>query len=392
MQKPESDENKLFTVLFAGGGNGGHLMPGLSVAQELRRRFPECRLAFAGTCRPMERRLVEGHGFEFFALPSVRYEGTAFAAPGWMLRMISGLVAAWRLLRRVKPNMVVSLGCYAAVPSCMAAILRNVPMVIMEQNAVPGKANRLLSWGAREIYVPWPGVGNCFARSNRVHVTGNPVRQDLLVQNNLKPASRFGLSSQKRTLLVMGGSQGARFINEAMVNALKRLEPEASWLQILHSTGETHYESVRRAYRDSSIQAAVLPYIEDMASAYGLCDLALCRAGGTTLAELTALGVPAMLVPLPSAANDHQRRNASLVAGEGAAILADEADLTGGRLAGILLDLLRNEACLARMHRAGLRLGRPAAADNVVDRMMSVMWESMASEVIALSAPVVRRG
>jgi UDP-N-acetylglucosamine--N-acetylmuramyl-(pentapeptide) pyrophosphoryl-undecaprenol N-acetylglucosamine transferase len=182
----------------------------------------------------------------------------------------------------------------------------------------------------------------------------------------------LNLDASKKTLLVMGGSLGAQAINHAVINSIPRFEAEASWLQILHSAGSANYEEVRQAWSRSKMQAAVYPFIEDMASAYSMCDLAFCRAGGTTLAELTALGVPAVLVPLPIAANDHQRRNASFVAGGGAAIIIDQADLVPERLSATLLNVLRNESCLARMRAASLRLGRPAATENVVARLLNL--------------------
>ncbi|MGD1000552.1 MAG: undecaprenyldiphospho-muramoylpentapeptide beta-N-acetylglucosaminyltransferase [Candidatus Brocadiia bacterium] len=367
-------EAKRFTGIFAGGGTGGHLMPGLSVAAELRRAYPDTsRLYFVGTSNSLERRLVESHGFDFLSLPSLKLAASPAALPRWIMRLTGGLVEATRLIRRLRPDAVVSLGGYAAVAPSLAAALCRVPMAVMEQNAVPGKTNRLLSWWAREVYAPWPGIESFFAYPERVHVTGNPVREDLPRRRSPHLAGQFGLNPHKCTLLVMGGSQGAQTINRAVVAALPELETESEWLQILHSTGQSGYEETAAAYAGRKIQSAVLPYVEDMASAYALCELALCRAGGTTLAELTTLGVPAVLVPLPIAANDHQRRNASLVAGAGAALLMEQADFAMGRLAATLVGLLRNDECLARMRAASLRLGRPNATKNVAERLFRLM-------------------
>jgi UDP-N-acetylglucosamine--N-acetylmuramyl-(pentapeptide) pyrophosphoryl-undecaprenol N-acetylglucosamine transferase len=363
-----------FTGIFAGGGTGGHLMPGLSVAEQLRRAYPDaCRLYFVGTSKSLERRLVESRGFDFLSLPSLKPASSPAALPRWVMRLAGGLIGATRLIRRLRPDAVVSLGGYAAVAPSLAAALCNVPTAVMEQNAVPGKSNRLLSWWAREVYAPWPGTESFFAHPERVHVTGNPVREDLPRRRSRDLAAQFGLSPRKRTLLAMGGSQGAQTINRAVVAALPQLEAESDWLQILHSTGPSGYPETAAAYSGRKIQSAVLPYIEDMASAYALCDLALCRAGGTTLAELTALGVPAVLVPLPIAAHDHQRRNASLVAGAGAALLMEQADFATGRLAAALVGLLCNGPCLARMRAASLRLGRPNATKDVAERLMRLM-------------------
>ena len=243
----------------------------------------------------------------------------------------------------------------------------------MEQNALPGKVNRALSWWAREVHVPWAGTEDYFAYPDRVQVTGNPVRQDLDRPPSRRLAARFGLSPRKKTLLVMGGSQGAQALNRVVVESLAGLEAEAPWLQILHSTGAAGYEEVRAAYGRSAVRAAVRPFIEDMSSAYAVSDLALCRAGGTTLAELTTQGVPALLVPLPSSANDHQRRNASRLAGAGAALIVDQADLTPDPFVRIALSLLRNSPCLLRMRAASLRLGRPQATRNVTRRLLNLL-------------------
>jgi UDP-N-acetylglucosamine--N-acetylmuramyl-(pentapeptide) pyrophosphoryl-undecaprenol N-acetylglucosamine transferase len=367
-------EVKHFTGIFAGGGTGGHLMPGLSVAEELRRAYPDsCRLYFVGTSNALERRLVEARGFDFLSLPSLKLAASPAALPRWVMRLASGLVEAMWLIRRLRPDAVVSLGGYAAVAPSLAAALCDVPMAVMEQNAVPGKTNRLLSWWAREVYAPWPGIESFFAYPERVHVTGNPVREELPRRRSPHLAAQFGLSPRKRTLFVMGGSQGAQTINRAVVAALPQLEAESGWLQILHSAGPSGYDETVAAYSGRKIQSAVLPYVEDMASAYALCDLTLCRAGGTTLAELTTLGVPAVLVPLPIAANDHQRRNASLVAGAGAALLMEQADFATDRLAAALVGLLRNDECLARMRAASLRLGRPNATKNVAERLIGLV-------------------
>jgi UDP-N-acetylglucosamine--N-acetylmuramyl-(pentapeptide) pyrophosphoryl-undecaprenol N-acetylglucosamine transferase len=363
-----------FTVMFAGGGSGGHLMPGLSVAQDLRRRYADaCRIVFVGSTKALEPKLVTGYGFEFVALPSMKRPGELTDVPGWLSRCAGGLLGARRLVKKVKPDVVVSLGGYAALAPGFAAVLINVPLVVMEQNSIPGKVSKALSKWAEEVYVPWPKMEDQFARPERVFVTGNPIRDDLRCSRNRVRAQQFGLSPSKRTLLVMGGSQGSAFLNRAVLDTLPRLEAESQWLQILHSTGDGEHKDVLDAYKRSRIEAVALPFIEDMASAYAAADLALCRAGGTTLAELTALGLPGVLVPLPTAANNHQRKNASRVAGEGAAFIVDQNDIKPAQLAGILLNLLRNEACLSRARAASLRLGRPGATQAVAERLIKLL-------------------
>ena len=225
-------------------------------------------------------------------------------------------------------------------------------------------------------------------------MTGNPVRSNLRREHNRRLATGFGLSPRKKTLLVTGGSQGARFINQTIVKALGRLEKEAAaWLQILHSTGSADLEETRAAYAQSGLQATVLPFIEDMSAAYAVASLAICRAGGTTSAELTTQGVPAILIPLPIAANDHQRRNAARLAGAGAAVLVDQADLTADRLAGAVLNVLRNDRLLSGMRNASIKLGCPEAARNVVSRLCDVLESGSRHEPAEhLVAPFVEGG
>jgi len=360
-------------IVFAGGGTGGHLMPGLSVARALRARSPRCAVAFVGTSRPLEREIVERSGFEYYALPSTRLPKSALGAPNWAMRSVGGLLGARKLMGRLRPDVVVSLGGHAALAPSLAARLAGAPLVIMEQNAYPGKANRLLSWWAEEVYAPWSGTDSFFAYPDRVYVTGNPVRAEFRGECDSRRASAFGLDPRRKTLLVMGGSQGAEALNRCVADALPLLAGEASWLQILHSAGATGYERTTAAYRRSPIRAAVFPFIEDMAAAYGAASLAVCRAGGTTTAELTARGLPAILVPLPFAANDHQRRNAARLAAGGAAIILDQKDLTPHRFVKVVTNLLGNESLLGRMRKASRRLGCPVATTTVLKRICHVV-------------------
>lgn len=363
------------TVLFAGGGTGGHLLPGLSVAQELRRMHGNrVRAVFAGTDNGMERGMVEARGFEFAGLPNMRLDRSLLGMPRWAFRSVGGLVGARRLVTRLTPDVAVSLGGHAALAPSVAAVLAGIPLALMEQNAIPGKTNRWLSWWAAEAYAPWSGIEPMFARPERVRVTGNPIRTELMQRpGREEAAATFGLDPSRRTLLVMGGSLGALAVNRAVVDALPHLEAEADRVQILHGTGKVSYDEVRAGYDGRRVRSAVLPFIEDMGAAYAACDLVLCRAGGTSLAELTALGIPAVLVPLPIAANDHQRRNAQVVAGAGAALVLEQEDLDGRRLAAFLLNLLDNALCLTRMRAASLALGRPNAAAEIAQRLTDLL-------------------
>jgi len=388
----QHDNAQRITVLFAGGGTGGHLMPGLSVADELRRSVPESRSAFAGTFSEFERRIVEEHGFEFHGLPSLKWTGSALAAPAWALRSMGGLFGARKLVQDIQPDLVVSLGGYAALAPCLAARLANIPLVILEQNAYPGKVNRLLSWWAGEVHAPWPGMESLFAYPDRVFLTGNPVRAGLCKRPDRNLAETFDLSSRKRTLLVMGGSQGARAVNHAIAKALPLLEKAADRIQILHSTGRLDYDEVCAMYGKSRLQAVVRPYIDNMHAAYSISSLAMCRAGGTTLAELAAVGIPSVLVPLPIAAEDHQRHNAEQLADAGAAVILAQADLTPDTAAETLLSLLDDELRLSAMREACTRIGYPSAARNVVARLTALLTQDQWFESMDIAPSLLEGG
>jgi UDP-N-acetylglucosamine--N-acetylmuramyl-(pentapeptide) pyrophosphoryl-undecaprenol N-acetylglucosamine transferase len=356
--------------LFCGGGTGGHLTPGLSAAIEIRRRLPDARILFAGTGRGREETWVRKHGFEFETLWASPWGASPWRAARFAVRTTGGLVGALRLETRLGASVVIGLGGYGALAPGLAAAICRIPLLLMEQNAVPGKANRLLSGWAREVYCAWGTAAAHLHRPDRAIVTGNPIRPELRGQGPANAARVFGLSPDRRTLLVMGGSQGAAAVNKAVVQALDALTDCAGWLQILHATGAPTYESVRDAYARSPIPHAVLPFIEDMAAAYAAADLVLSRAGGTSLAEITAAGLPSALVPLPIAAHDHQTANARVLAEAGAALIVPQQELTAERVADLARTLLQDETRLREMSRAARRLGTPDAADAVADRIL----------------------
>ena len=362
--------------LLCGGGTGGHLTPGLSVAEELRRRLPEARLVFAGTGRGREREWVERHGFEFYRLPAAPWGVHPVKAAAFATRTAVGVMSALYLETRVAPDMVIGLGGYGALAPGLAAVMTGRPLALLEQNAYPGKANRLLSKWAREVHCAWDVAAEHFQYPDRVRATGNPIRRALRENPDRKAAEKFGLSPDKRTLLVLGGSQGAAAVNFALIEALDLMADCAPWLQILHSAGYITYEEVRGAYEDTPIRHCVLPFIDDMASAYAVADFAISRAGGTSLAEITAAGLPSALVPLPIAANDHQRANARVLKEAGAAIVVEQSELTAECVNELARTLIRDEQALARMAKASRALGAPDAAETIVDHLLRTLEQS----------------
>jgi len=352
-------------LVFAGGGTGGHIYPAVAVAQEISRRSRGLEVVFIGTGSPFERRVVEGHGFR---LLSVRSRGLLGRGPAARVAALLwtgvGLLQSIRILWGLKPKVVVGVGGFASGPVVAAAILLRIPTMIQEQNYTPGLANRILARWVDRIAVSFEETREQLG--GRGEVTGNPIRSEF---STVKPRQR----SATLTLLVFGGSQGARAINEKMVEALPLLGHLRLGLKIVHMTGEKDRERVEAAYQENRLDARVVAYLDRMAEEYSQADLVICRAGATTVAELTACQKAAILIPLPTAAADHQRLNAQKLEQAGAAVLLEEADLTGELLAREIDALASNPDRITAMERAAARLARPDAAVRVAELAEELM-------------------
>ncbi|HJW69041.1 MAG TPA: undecaprenyldiphospho-muramoylpentapeptide beta-N-acetylglucosaminyltransferase, partial [Candidatus Binatia bacterium] len=318
-------------VLIAGGGTGGHVFPALALGTALVDRG--LGIAFAGSPSGLEARLVPAAGRTLYLLPGrqVRGGGARGLARG-AVALTRGLGSALGLVRRLRPRLVVGVGGYASVAGVMAARLRRVPVVLLEQNAIPGAANRSLGRFARRICLGFPEAAAFFPRGRAVH-TGNPVRPQVLAALDTPAAAGLGL-------LIFGGSQGAHRLNEAGVAALEALGPIARGLRIRHQTGAVDRGDVAAAYQRLGLDARVEVFVEDMGTAYREASIVVSRAGAMSCAEISAMGLPAVLVPYPYAADDHQRRNAEILAAAGAARVILDRELDGARLAAALAPLL----------------------------------------------------
>jgi UDP-N-acetylglucosamine--N-acetylmuramyl-(pentapeptide) pyrophosphoryl-undecaprenol N-acetylglucosamine transferase len=351
--------------LVAGGGTGGHVTPALALAEEIRARGDEVLLV--GSDRGLETRLVPESGFELAALPSRQLMGRSLAArAGAVLALVRASLAAWAVLRRFRPHVAISVGGYASVPAVVAAVLRRVPLALVEPNAIPGRANRWAARAARAVFVAFDEAARALGRGAsdpRVEVVGVPLRRRLI--ESVGRAAPHPPSPRLR-LLVFGGSQGARQINQALLAALSRLDPKR--LEIFHQTGAEAQAEVTEAYARNGFSATVVAFEPDMPSRYAWADVALCRSGALTVAELALAGVPALLVPFPHAADDHQRANARALEAAGAARVLDPGTLSGDRLAEAIEALLREPERLAAMRGRAAALARPDAARRIVDR------------------------
>ena len=358
-------------VVMAGGGTGGHLYPGIAVARELLARQPDAVVSFAGTARGIEARVVPREGFSLDVIRSSGVKGKSIVdrARGALLIPL-GLADGWRIVSARRPSIVIGVGGYSSGPVVLVAALRGVPTMLLEQNAVPGLTNRLLSWVVQAAAVTFDSTQAFFG--TKAFVSGNPVRPEFFAASGPHQESVLDDQTSVTQVLVFGGSQGAHAINVAMVEAASQLAAGGSHLRIVHQTGERDVEMVRTAYRQAGLQASVEPFFYDMGRQLGQADVIVCRAGATTLAEITAAGKAAVLIPLPTATDDHQRKNAEALSVAGAAELLLQRDLTGPALAARVLALAGDRERRQRMSAAARSLARPDAARLIVDRALAL--------------------
>jgi UDP-N-acetylglucosamine--N-acetylmuramyl-(pentapeptide) pyrophosphoryl-undecaprenol N-acetylglucosamine transferase len=366
---------KQYRIVIAGGGTGGHLYPGIAVARELRRRMPEALVTFAGTARGIETRVVPREGFELDLLRSAGLKAMSPAAMARGLALLPlGGVDAWRIISRRRPQLVIGVGGYSSGPVVLLAALRGIPTMLLEQNAVPGLTNRSLAPFVSAAAVTFDATVNYFGR--RGFVSGNPVRPEFFestIAGGSPPTSVAPADDGPPRVLIFGGSQGAHAINMAMVEAAPRLAAYPGGLAITHQTGERDLERVRDGYRAAGLAARVEPFLYAMDREMKAAALVVCRAGATTIAELTASARPSLLIPLPTAADDHQRKNAEVLVAAGAAEMLAQPEMTGTRLADRITALAADRARCAAMSEAARRLGRPDAARVIVDRAVDLL-------------------
>lgn len=346
------------TIVIMAGGTGGHIMPGLAVADELRRRG--WRVVWMGHPDGMEARLVPAKGYEMAWLRFGALRGKGLLRKLLLpFNLLSGFVQAWRRLAEIRPDVVLGMGGFISFPGGMMAVLRGIPLVLHEQNSIAGLANRVLASVADRVLTGFPHV------LRKGIWVGNPVRPEIAALP--EPTLRYDGHDLERDgrlhLLVIGGSLGAQALNETVPQALALL-PEAERPEVVHQSGEKHVEALRAAYAAAGVKGHVVAFIEDMAGAYAWADLVICRAGALTIAELACAGVASVLVPFPHAVDDHQTANARFLSEAGAAILLPQVELTPERLA-LLKNLTRPQ--LREMAGKARELAMPAATMAVAD-------------------------
>jgi len=356
-----------FRLIIAGGGTGGHLFPGIAVASALTARLTDASILFVAGRRPMEKDILCKAGFDAVSIDVEGIKGR-----GWkkgvpvLLRLPKSIFQSAGVIRRFSPSVVLGVGGYSSGPFCTAAKLMGVPTAIHEQNSYPGVTNRLLSHWVDRIFVSFEQSRTCFRKGEPI-LTGNPVRPEL-------QQARIGARSKTQpfTILVMGGSQGARAINRVFVEALGLMEDKRKDMAVIHQTGQGDYERVMEDYRHRGLEAEIEPFIADMASAYSRADLVIGRAGASTIFELAAAGKPSILIPYPHATNRHQEINAGELVGVGGAEMILEKDLTAEGLAGVMTRYGDDPSTLRKMGERAHQISRMDAADVIVDQLMEM--------------------
>lgn len=359
--------NKTLKIIIAGGGTGGHIFPGVAIAQEFLKK-ESAGILFVGTGKKLEKDILGGLGFNYRAIRVAGFKGKG---PLQILEALGKLPISmwesWRIIRDFRPNLVIGVGGYASGPVVLIAHLLGIKTAVAEQNALPGLANRILGKIADRIFLTYRETKKWFPLGS-TFVTGNPVRADLV------PGSRVEKDRESSfTILVFGGSQGARAINRAILASLPRLCAEKLRLRIIHQTGQDDFAYVAGVYQSLEIEAEVFPFIRDMAAAYRAADLVICRAGATSLAEITVLGKAAILIPFPFAVDDHQTKNAIELVRAGAAVMIEERGLTGKEIAETITLFYHNRDMLRDMEIKSAALGNIRAAADIVDHCRALL-------------------
>ncbi len=359
-------------VVLAAGGTGGHLYPAIALAREFQRAVPNTSVLFIGTSRGLEGKVLAHERLPLQLITARPFMGGGLGKAVWSLVALpAGVWQSLRVLRRQRASLVLGIGGYTSPPVLLGAALLGIPRAIVEPNAYPGLANRLLGPIVHRVFVAFEDTTRYFGKT-KVRMAGTPLRREF-VEGRREPEGT-PVAGRARTVLVFGGSQGAHAINTAMVEAAPRFATSAALqgVRVIHQTGEAEFDRVQAAYVAAGFQATVVPFLYDMPRVLQSADLVVSRAGAVSVAELTACGKPAILVPLPQAIYQHQERNAQVLERAGAAVVLSQESLTGRRLADTIEALLEDEPRLGTMRERSRHLGRTDAAGKIVRECCSL--------------------
>jgi len=356
-------------IAFAGGGTGGHIFPALALAREFERHDPRAEIVFFGTRRGLDTKLIPGHGYQLHLIEVEALKGRGMKGILRSLAKLPGaIVSSLRKLRALRPQLVVGLGGYSSGPVLLAAYFLRIPTVLVEPNSIPGLSNRLLGHVAKRIFIAFSRTRDFFPEKS-VRLTGNPLRPEVIPGSSPVPTPAWN----GFTLLVLGGSQGSKTINAGVLAGMPEVAREIPHFRVIHQTGAADRAGVEQSYRETGVPAVVLDFIEDMGRVYSQADLVIARAGATTLAELLAWGKPAILVPYPFAADQHQRENSRELVEKGAALIFEDRELSGPQLARAVLELYRDEKRREKMGQIARELAHPEAREEIVNQCVELI-------------------
>ena len=363
-------------IIVSGGGTGGHIYPAVTIANQIKEKQPDAEIIFVGTKEGLECEIVPRYGYpiEFIEVAGFQRKLSLDTIKS-AFKLLAGLIDALKLIRKIKPDLVVGTGGYVCGPILFLAALQGIPTCIQEQNAMPGVTNKILAHFVKKVFLGYQEAGKYFGGNSEKIFTGNPIRKEILEVSRATAIEKFKLDPAKKTILVSGGSRGARSINDAMALVETSLAGRSD-VQVIHITGETGYEKFigqveKKVLMSDNIK--VFRYMHDMPMALAAADLAIFRSGAIGLAELMARGIPSILVPYPYATANHQEHNARAVEGAGGAVVILDKELTGEILLKQIESLLADESKLQKMKDAAKALGRPEAAEDIARKVLALL-------------------
>ena len=363
-------------IIVSGGGTGGHIYPAVTIANQIKEKQPDAEIIFVGTREGLECEIVPRYGYpiEFIEVAGFQRKLSLDTIKS-AFKLLAGLIDALKLIRKIKPDLVVGTGGYVCGPVLFLAALQGIPTCIQEQNAMPGVTNKILAHFVKKVFLGYQEAGKYFGGNSDKIFTGNPIRKEILEVSRATAIEKFKLDPAKKTILVSGGSRGARSINDAMALVETSLAGRSD-VQVIHITGETGYEKFigqveKKVLMSDNIK--VFRYMHDMPLALAAADLAVFRSGAIGLAELMARGIPSILVPYPYATANHQEHNARAVEGAGGAVVILDKELTGEILLKQIESLLADESKLQKMKDAAKALGRPEATEDIARKVLALL-------------------
>ena len=363
-------------IIVSGGGTGGHIYPAVTIANQIKEKQPDAEIIFVGTREGLECEIVPRYGYpiEFIEVAGFQRKLSLDTIKS-AFKLLAGLIDALKLIRKIKPDLVVGTGGYVCGPILFLAALQGIPTCIQEQNAMPGVTNKILAHFVKKVFLGYQEAGKYFGGNSEKIFTGNPIRKEILEVSRATAIEKFKLDPAKKTILVSGGSRGARSINDAMALVETSLAGRSD-VQVIHITGETGYEKFIGQVEKNVLMSdniKVFRYMHDMPLALAAADLAIFRSGAIGLAELMARGIPSILVPYPYATANHQEHNARAVEGAGGAVVILDKELTGEILLKQIESLLADESKLQKMKDAAKALGRPEAAEDIARKVLALL-------------------